>query len=111
MSIPDTLADTDVGRNGFNRGDTYIASPDAGAAVLNINICTAMSMLVWTVLDLTFFKKPSVIGAVQGIITGLVAITPASRLRWRLRRHHYWRLLRNQPMVVHEHPWQTKVVS
>lgn len=37
-----------------------------------------MSMLTWTVLDLIFFKKPSVIGAVQGIITGLVAITPAA---------------------------------
>ena len=35
-------------------------------------------MLVWTFLDLIFFKKPSVIGAVQGIITGLVAITPAA---------------------------------
>ena len=29
-------------------------------------------------MDLAFFKKPSVIGAVQGMITGLVAITPAA---------------------------------
>ncbi|EXJ86786.1 amt family ammonium transporter [Capronia epimyces CBS 606.96] len=67
-----------LGWNGFNGGDPYTASPDAGAAVLNTNICTAMSMLTWTGLDLIFFKKPAVIGAVQGIITGLVAITPAA---------------------------------
>ncbi|OJJ44261.1 hypothetical protein ASPZODRAFT_71698 [Penicilliopsis zonata CBS 506.65] len=64
--------------NGFNGGDPYAASPDAGVAVLNTNICTAMSLLVWTVLDFIFLKKPSVIGAVQGEITGLVAITPAA---------------------------------
>lgn len=78
MSKPGTLANTDTGRNGFNGGDPYAATPDAGAAVLNTNICTAMSMLVWTVLDFIFFKKPSVIGAVQGIITRLMAITPAA---------------------------------
>lgn len=64
--------------NGFNGGDPYAASPDAGVAVLNTNICTAMSLLVWTTIDFFFFKKPSVIGAVQGEITGLVAITPAA---------------------------------
>ena len=67
-----------IGWNGFNGGDPYAASPDAGAAVLNTNVCTAMSLLVWTSLDIVFFKKPSVIGAVQGMITGLVAITPAA---------------------------------
>lgn len=67
-----------TGWNGFNGGDPYAASPDAGAAVLNTNICTATSLLTWTIMDLIFFKKPSVIGAVQGMITGLVAITPAA---------------------------------
>ena len=67
-----------IGWNGFNGGDPYAASPDAGAAVINTNIATAMSLLVWTVMDIIFFKKPSVIGAVQGMITGLVAITPAA---------------------------------
>ena len=67
-----------TGWNGFNGGDPYAASPDAGVAVLNTNICTAMSLLTWVVMDLIFFKKPSVIGAVQGMITGLVAITPAA---------------------------------
>ncbi|KAK9329565.1 ammonium transporter AmtB-like domain-containing protein [Lipomyces starkeyi] len=67
-----------TGWNGFNGGDPYAASADAGAAVLNTNIATAMSLLVWTILDIIFFKKPAVIGAVQGMITGLVAITPAA---------------------------------
>lgn len=67
-----------LGWNGFNGGDPYAASADAGAAVLNTNVATAASLLVWTVLDITYFGKPAVIGAVQGMITGLVAITPAA---------------------------------
>lgn len=67
-----------LGWNGFNGGDPYTASPAAGVAVLNTNLCTAVSMLTWTLMDLVFFKKPAVIGAVQGIITGLVCITPAA---------------------------------
>lgn len=67
-----------LGWNGFNGGDPYAASADAGAAVLNTNVTTAMSLLVWTALDYSYFKKPSAVGAVQGMITGLVAITPAA---------------------------------
>jgi Amt family ammonium transporter len=67
-----------LGWNGFNGGDPYMASPDAGAAVLNTNIATAMSALVWMGLDMIFIGKPSIIGAVNGMITGLVAITPAA---------------------------------
>lgn len=67
-----------IGWNGFNGGDPYSASPDAGAAVLNTNVCTAVSLLVWTLLDIVFFGKPSIIGATQGVISGLVAITPAA---------------------------------
>lgn len=67
-----------IGWNGFNGGDPYAASPDAGAAVLNTNIATAVSLLMWTSLDIIFFGKPAVIGAIQGMITGLVAITPAA---------------------------------
>jgi ammonium transporter, Amt family len=67
-----------IGWNGFNGGDPYSASADAGVAVLNTNICTALSSLVWVMCDLIYFRKPSVIGAIQGMITGLVAITPAA---------------------------------
>lgn len=62
-----------IGWNGFNGGDPYSASPDAGAAVLNTNLCTAFSSLVWVIMDLIYFRRPSVIGAIQGMITGLVS--------------------------------------
>lgn len=67
-----------LGWNGFNGGDPYAASTDAGVAVLNTNICTAMSMLCWTMCDYFYYGKPSAIGAVNGMITGLVAITPGA---------------------------------
>ena len=67
-----------LGWNGFNGGDPYTASPDAGVAVLNTNIAAALSLLVWTFCDYMYYGKPSVIGAVNGMITGLVAITPAA---------------------------------
>lgn len=37
-----------------------------------------MSTLAWIVQDIVVFKKPSMIGAVQGMMCGLVAITPAA---------------------------------
>lgn len=46
--------------------------------MLNTNLCTAISFLTWVFLDYIYFKKPSIVGAVQGEITGLVAITPAA---------------------------------
>ncbi|XP_007022604.2 PREDICTED: ammonium transporter 3 member 1 [Theobroma cacao] len=67
-----------MGWTGFNGGDPYVVSTDASLAVLNTHVCTATSLLTWLALDLVFFKKPSVIGAVQGMITGLVCITPAA---------------------------------
>ncbi|XP_043704109.1 ammonium transporter 3 member 1-like [Telopea speciosissima] len=69
-----------MGWAGFNGGDPYSANTDSSMAVLNTNICAATSLLVWTVLDVLVFKKPSVIGAVQGMITGLVCITPGAGL-------------------------------
>ncbi|GMN62732.1 hypothetical protein TIFTF001_031804 [Ficus carica] len=69
-----------LGWAGFNGGDPYAANTDSSMAVLNTNICAATSLLVWTWLDVIFFKKPSVIGAVQGMITGLVCITPGAGL-------------------------------
>eukprot|EP00249_Psilotum_nudum_P014028 c24629_g1_i1 orf=688-2190(+) len=67
-----------LGWAGFNGGDPYAANIDSSMAVLNTNVCAATSLLVWTTLDVIFFGKPSVIGAVQGMITGLVCITPGA---------------------------------
>jgi ammonium transporter, Amt family len=67
-----------LGWNGFNGGDPYFAGPDASAAVLNTNLCTAVAMLVWVGWDMIYRDKPGIIGTVNGMITGLVAITPAA---------------------------------
>jgi len=67
-----------LGWAGFNGGDPYSANIDSSIAVVNTNICAATSLLMWTCLDVAVFGKPSVIGAVQGMITGLVVITPAA---------------------------------
>ncbi|XP_069145033.1 ammonium transporter 2 member 5-like isoform X2 [Solanum lycopersicum] len=67
-----------MGWTGFNGGDPYVASLDASLAVLNTHVCAAMSLLTWLMLDILFYEKPSVIGATQGMITGLVCITPAA---------------------------------
>src|SRR5215472_5607270 len=67
-----------LGWNGFNGGDPYFANANAGAAVLNTNTCTAVGLIVWTLMDKMTYGKPSVIGAVNGMIAGLVAITPAA---------------------------------
>lgn len=67
-----------MGWTGFNGGDPYSVSIDASLAVLNTHVCTATSLLTWLFLDIIFFGKPSVIGATQGMITGLVCITPAA---------------------------------
>ncbi|XP_071708948.1 ammonium transporter 2 member 5-like [Rutidosis leptorrhynchoides] len=67
-----------MGWTGFNGGAPYVASVDASLAVLNTHVCAATSLLTWLILDIIFFKKASVIGVVQGMITGLVCITPGA---------------------------------
>jgi len=67
-----------LGWNGFNGGDPYFANADAGAAALNTNTATAVALLVWMLLDKIAYGKPSVLGAVNGMIAGLVAITPGA---------------------------------
>src|SRR3981081_2659644 len=67
-----------LGWNGFNGGDPYFANADAGAAVLNTNTATAVALLVWTLMDKMAYGKPSILGAVNGMIAGLVAITPGA---------------------------------
>jgi len=67
-----------LGWNGFNGGDPYFANADAGAAVLNTNLCTAVSLLCWLVLDMWATGKPNAVSMINGMIVGLVAITPAA---------------------------------
>jgi ammonium transporter, Amt family len=67
-----------LGWNGFNGGDPYNAGADASAAVLNTNLATAVAFLMWVACDYATRRKPSLIGSVNGMIVGLVAITPAA---------------------------------
>ena len=67
-----------LGWNGFNGGDPYFANADASAAILNTNLCTCVALLVWTIMDTMSYGKPSVVGAINGMIAGLVGITPAA---------------------------------
>jgi ammonium transporter, Amt family len=67
-----------LGWNGFNGGDWYSAGTIASAAVLNTNLCTAVAFLVWVCWDYVTGRKPSLIGSVNGMIVGLVAITPGA---------------------------------
>lgn len=68
-----------LGWNGFNGGDPYFANANASAAVLNTNLATAVALLTWIICDLmSSRRKSSLLGSVNGMIVGLVAITPAA---------------------------------
>ncbi len=69
-----------LGWNGFNGGDPYYAGADAAAAVINTNLATAAGVLGWIALDawLSKTKKPTFLGGVNGMICGLVGITPCA---------------------------------
>jgi Amt family ammonium transporter len=69
-----------LGWNGFNGGDPYFASNDAASAVINTNLATAVAMMTWIIMDmlLSSEKKPTFLGGLNGMICGLVGITPAA---------------------------------
>jgi Amt family ammonium transporter len=67
-----------LGWNGFNGGDPYFAGADASAAVLNTNIAAATAMIAWMFLDVFIVGRPTVGGMINGMIAGLVGITPAA---------------------------------
>src|SRR5438477_5961354 len=67
-----------MGWNGFNGGDPYASNMSAAAAILNTNLCTAVAFMVWVGWDYLTGRKPGLISGVNGMITGLVAITPAA---------------------------------
>ena len=69
-----------LGWNGFNGGDPFYAGIDAASAVLNTNVATAAGLLTWMGMDMLFTKehKPTFLGAINGMICGLVGITPSA---------------------------------
>jgi Amt family ammonium transporter len=69
-----------LGWNGFNGGDMYFGGMQASAGVINTNLATAVALLTWVIWDMLGGpqRKPTFLGAVNGAVTGLVAITPAA---------------------------------
>ena len=66
-----------AGWNGFNGGDPYYAGP-RGRAVVNTNLATAgLVWIAWPCLAVQE-KKPTFLGGVNGMICGLVGITPSA---------------------------------
>ncbi len=69
-----------LGWNGFNGGDPFYAGADAASAVLNTNLATAAGLMTWLFMDMLFTHehKPTFLGAINGMICGLVGITPGA---------------------------------
>ncbi len=67
-----------VGWFGFNGGSALAANGDAAMAIAVTHISAAAGALVWMSAEWIRFGKPSVLGAVTGMVAGLATITPAS---------------------------------
>lgn len=67
-----------IGWFGFNAGSSTHADEIAGLAFINTVAATAAAVLAWSVAEWVLRGKPSCLGAVSGVIAGLVGITPAA---------------------------------
>ncbi len=63
---------------GFNAGSALAANGQAAAAFANTDIAASMAMVTWLLLSWIVDKRPSMVGALTGVLAGLVAITPAA---------------------------------
>lgn len=67
-----------VGWFGFNGGSALAANGDAAMAMLVTHVSASAGALAWMALEWVRYGKPSVLGAVTGMVAGLGTITPAS---------------------------------
>jgi len=63
---------------GFNGGSAFGATEIAGLAYLTTALAPSIAAITWMVLEYIVYKKVTLLGAVSGIVAGLVAITPAA---------------------------------
>ncbi len=63
---------------GFNGGSAFGANAIAGLAFLTTALAPSVAAIVWMLLEYITYKKITLLGAVSGIVAGLVAITPAA---------------------------------
>jgi Amt family ammonium transporter len=67
-----------VGWFGFNAGSALEANGSAALAMINTFVATAAGGLGWLAAEKLFGHKPSALGLASGIVSGLVAVTPAA---------------------------------
>ena len=67
-----------VGWFGFNGGSALMANGNASMAMLVTHLSAAAGALAWMGMEWWRFSKPSVLGAVTGMVAGLGTITPAA---------------------------------
>jgi ammonium transporter, Amt family len=67
-----------VGWFGFNGGSALAANGTAAMAVLTTHMGAAAGALAWMLIEWSRYGKPSLLGAITGMVAGLGTITPAS---------------------------------
>ena len=67
-----------VGWFGFNGGSALAANGNAGMAIAVTHVAAAVGALTWAAVEWIKYGKPSLVGAVTGMVAGLASITPAS---------------------------------
>jgi len=67
-----------VGWYGFNGGSALAADGSAAMAMLVTHISASVGAMTWLFIEWVRFGRPSVLGAVTGMVAGLGTITPAS---------------------------------
>lgn len=67
-----------IGWFGFNAGSALVANDVAALALINTMLATAAAALSWMFVEWAAKGKPSLLGTVSGVISGLVVITPAA---------------------------------
>jgi Amt family ammonium transporter len=67
-----------VGWFGFNAGSNLAADGIAVLAAMNTFVATAAAAVGWVLIEWITKGHPSLLGAISGMVAGLVAVTPAA---------------------------------
>lgn len=67
-----------VGWFGFNAGSTVQSGLDTARALTMTQVSAASGALTWIVIEAVKFRKATSLGFASGVLSGLVAITPAA---------------------------------